>query len=438
MPDPASAPTASGAESQIGAQGVASALGDQPSLRLPSSQQTPRARPDRRPAFNTLHRLKLAPLLSKARPLQRELAILAGACTVIGSLDLLLGAAFSLNPMASLLLALAGSLAVYLAARSWMLRHLAGPTPLSAERMFDSLYRVARELEQAPDQAARHLGGLLREVFDPLEVTHTEEAVLRVKMAPDGSTLVVPVNTLASDAAGSGRDGAIVLRLARRGQRPFTREDLQLAERLIEQLRRAVAYDRAVEHGRTEERARIAQDLHDDIGARLLTLMYTAQDPDIEEYIRHTLQDLKTLTRGLAAGNHRLSHAAAEWKSDITARLAATGCDLHWSFSTDRDILLTVVQWSGLTRVLRELVSNIITHAQARQVDISAHFDGGRLTLAVSDDGIGRAPETWPHGLGLGGVRKRVKLLGGRVVWAEQPERGIRCEVQAPLSGEPG
>ena len=62
----------------------------------------------------------------------------------------------------------------------------------------------------------------------------------------------------------------------------------------------------------------------------------------------------------------------------------------------------------------------------------------GDWTLAISDDGIGRAPEAWSHGLGLGGVRKRVKLLGGRVVWAEQPERGIRCEVQAPLSGEPG
>jgi signal transduction histidine kinase len=206
----------------------------------------------------------------------------------------------------------------------------------------------------------------------------------------------------------------------------------------MEQLRRAVAYDRAVEHGRTEERTRIAQDLHDDIGARLLTLMYKAQDSEVEEYIRHTLQDLKTLTRGLAAGNHRLSHAAAEWKSDITGRLAATGCDLHWSHSADRDILLTVVQWSGLTRVLRELVNNIITHAQASQVDISVHVDRGLMTMIVSDDGIGRAPETWSHGLGLGGVRKRVKLLGGRVEWTELPGRGIRCEVRAPLSSATG
>jgi signal transduction histidine kinase len=393
--------------------------------------------------FATL--LMLAPFLSNARPAQRELAILAGACTVTCSLDLLLEAAFSLGPLASLLLALTGSLLVYRAARSWILHQLAGPGTLSAERMFDSLYRVARELEQAPEQVARHLSGLLREVFDPLEVARTGKVVSRIRVAADGSTLVVPIPVLPGEgsatsesAPGSASGGAIVLRFARRGQRLFTHEDLQLAERLIEQLRRAVAYDRAVEHGRAEERTRIAQDLHDDIGARLLTLMYKAQDPEVEEYIRHTLQDLKTLTRGLAAANHRLSHAAAEWKSDITGRLAATGCDLHWSFSADRDILLTVVQWSGLTRVLRELVNNIITHAQASQVDISVHFDRGLMTLLVSDDGIGRSPETWSHGLGLGGVRKRVKLLGGRVAWTELPGQGIRCEVRSPLSSETG
>ncbi len=393
--------------------------------------------------FATL--LLLAPFLSRSRQVLRELTMLAGVSTVASSLDLVFEAVFSLSALASLLLAMALSLVLYAAARSWILGQLAGSATLSAERMFDSLYRVARELEQSPGQAGRQIGRLLREVFDPLEIARTDQPVSRVRVAQDGSTLVVPIPLMPGAepdktagggvVAGNGA-GTLVLRYARRGRRLFTHDDLQLTERLIDQLCRAVAYDRAVEQGRTEERMRIAQDLHDDIGARLLTLMYKAPNPEMEEYIRHTLQDLKTLTRGLAAANHRLSHAAAEWKSDITQRLAATGCQLHWSFSADRDLMLTVVQWSGLTRVLRELVNNIITHAQATQVEIHAHFDRGRLSLTVSDDGIGRAPQHWSHGLGLGGVRKRVKLLGGQVQWLEVAERGIRCEVRVLLSSE--
>jgi signal transduction histidine kinase len=189
-------------------------------------------------------------------------------------------------------------------------------------------------------------------------------------------------------------------------------------------------YESAVEQGRAEERQRIAQDLHDDIGARLLTLMYRAPTPEMEEYIRHTLQDLKTLTRGLAtAQEHRLSHAAGEWKADLTQRLSAARAELIWQVQIDRDLKLNVVQWSSITRVLRELVSNALYHAHATKVQVLIVLDGPELRLTVADDGIGRAPDTWSHGLGLGGVRKRVKLLGGDVRWLENTSGGIRCEV---------
>jgi signal transduction histidine kinase len=232
--------------------------------------------------------------------------------------------------------------------------------------------------------------------------------------------------------AGSEGLQAVQLRFAQRGQRLFTQEDARLAQRVLEQLRRAVAYDEAVERGRHEERQRIAQDLHDDIGARLLTLMYQAQSKETESYIRHTLQDLKTLTRGLAATEHQLSHAAAEWKADLTQRLQAAEAQLGWSVQFDQDLRLSVVQWSALTRVLRELVTNALYHGHASRIDVNMVLQSGALALSVTDDGEGRAPEAWAHGLGLGGVRKRVKLLGGRVQWSERQPRGIGCEVQLP------
>jgi signal transduction histidine kinase len=374
--------------------------------------------------------LLLVPFLSHSQQVMREFSMLAGISTVATSLDLLFVALFSLGQFASLTLSLFLSLGAYAGARQWLLSHMVGNKLLTTERMFEHLYRIAREVEQHPEKLPELLSRMLRELFEPLELTRLDRQIGQARVFADGSTLLVPVPVIGGDEPESA--GLVLLRFARRGTRMFTQEDARLTDRIVEQLRRAVAYDRAVEQGRHEERARIAQDLHDDIGARLLTLMYKAPDPEMEDYLRHTLQDLKTLTRGLAASCHPLAHAAAEWKADATQRLAAAQCQLRWNFASDRDIVLSVVQWSALTRMLRELVNNTISHSQAAQVEIDVTYERGQLQLRVSDDGIGRAPQSWSHGLGLGGVRKRAKQLGGEVEWRENGPRGITCQVRIP------
>jgi len=287
--------------------------------------------------------------------------------------------------------------------------------------------------ELRPDASLEILGmggheskGLKKGVVVNIEATVAAKPSRAASASSDGSTLLVPV----PDLGGGGRgDESLVLRLAQRGRRLFNREDARLADRIVEQLKRAVAFDQAVERGRREERTRIAQDLHDDIGARLLTMMYQAQSPEHEDYIRHTLQDLKTLTRGLAASNHRLSDAAAEWKADLQQRLLLAHIALDWRMQFEPDVELSVVQWSALTRVLRELVSNAIAHSQATRVRVTLKLVDDALEIVICDDGIGRNPQAWAHGLGLGGVRKRVKQLGGRVQWLDAPQGGIECRV---------
>jgi signal transduction histidine kinase len=375
--------------------------------------------------------LLLVPFLSKSQQIMREFSLLAAISTVATSLDLLFVAVFSFGQFASLTLSLFLSLGVYAGARQWILNQLLGNSMLTTERMFEQLYRIAREVEAHPARTPALLSQLLRELFEPMEVLVVDKHTASTRVVADGSAIILPVPELGGEAGMDDEEGArsIVLRFAHRGRRLFTSEDARLADRIVEQLRRAVAFDKAVEQGRSEERARLAQDLHDDIGARLLTLMYKAHSPEMEEYVRHTLQDLKTLTRGLAAPNHRLSHAAAEWKADLTQRLTAAHVELGWNCTFDEDIVLSVVQWSALTRVLRELVSNIISHAQARRVDIDFSLDKDRLDLSVFDDGVGRNPRAWSHGLGLGGVRKRVKQLAGEVEWRELSPHGIGCHV---------
>ncbi|MCC7285583.1 MAG: histidine kinase [Burkholderiaceae bacterium] len=382
--------------------------------------------------------LMLVPFLSRSQHVMREFTLLAGISAVATSLDLLFVAVMPMSQFTSHTLALFLALGLYAGARQWMLNLLMGSNMLTTERMFEGLYRTAREIETSAGDHTEHFARLLGDLFEPLELGHATRSAPATRVVGDGSTMLVPLPRLPGVADDLQPRGSLVLRFARRGRSMFTREDARLTDRVLEQLVRAVAFDRAVEQGRNEERARIAQDLHDDIGARLLTLMYKAQSPEMEDYLRHTLQDLKTLTRGLAASSHLLSHTGAEWKADIAQRLDAAHCELDWSFDFDRDVNLSVVQWSALTRMLRELINNVIVHARAGRASVSARYHRGRFTLRVSDDGAGRRPETWAHGLGLGGIRKRVKLLGGEVHWRENDTRGIRCEIEVPELGERG
>jgi signal transduction histidine kinase len=316
---------------------------------------------------------------------------------------------------------------VYVLTRHWMRARLPRHEPLTMERLFQRLYRIAREVERTPETLDASLMGLMRELFDPLDITLVSGEAAHATLRDHGSVLLVPLPK--PRLSRKHMSQLLVLKHAQKGRRPFSSADASLAERIVDQLQRALHFDEAVEQGRREERLRIAQDLHDDIGARLLTLMYQAQDAEVEEYIRHTIQDLKTLTRGLAAQSHRLSEAASEWKRDISQRLDLAHCELDWAMQLDTDIVLTIVQWSALTRILRELVSNIISHALAKQVTIRLSLNADRLHLSVADNGRGSAPESWAHGLGLGGVRKRVKQLGGNVQWVELEPKGICCEV---------
>ena len=376
--------------------------------------------------------LLLLPFLARTQQLMREFALLAGVSAVATSLDLLFVAAFSLSNFASLTLALFIALGLYAGLRQWLLNQVMARERVTTERMFEHLYRITRQVQARPQSLSDQLPRLLRQMFEPLELRQLARRSSHARVVGDGASLLVPVPQVAPDATPK----VILLGFAQRGARMFTADDARLADRVVDLLARAVEFDQAVERGRSEERVRIAQDLHDDIGARLLTLMYQAPTREMEDYVRHTLKDLKTLTRGLAAANHRLSHAVAEWKADLTQRLAAADCDVGWDFTWDTDLELGIVQWSALTRMLRELVSNTIAHARARRVQIDGVLDSGTLSLTVSDDGCGREPQRWAHGLGLGGVRKRVKQLGGHVQWSEGPHGGIVCRLVVPCQAE--
>lgn len=318
--------------------------------------------------------------------------------------------------------------------RWWLSHHVFERRSLRAAQLFDGLYRAIRMAGSKPKQAQLALTSLLSTIFSPLRVESLERSSPRSMILADGACLLIPIPNLQSDASEHPIQAtSLILHGSQSGRRLFTHEDEHLADLLVEQIQRAVLFDKAIEQGRNEERIRLANDLHDDIGARLLTLMYKSATPEMEDYVRHTLKDLKTLTRGLSASNHSLSFACAEWKTDMAQRLSAVDCELQWTANWDDDHELNVVEWSAITRILRELVSNAIAHAQASIVRIELNLESDQLILRVQDNGKGKSPELWAHGLGLSGVRKRVKQLGGSVEWKSLPESGIVCLIKLTL-----
>ena len=371
--------------------------------------------------------LILMPYLARSRQLLREFALLTAVTTVASVLNLLLISVFGVDALTALTATVLSAVLGYTVTRQWLLDRSIGRETASSDQLVEKIYATLDESRTHGERSSALASALLGSVFEPRQIAVIARRQLQARVSRDGATLTVP---LQRDADPAQPEQAIEMQFAHGGQRLFTLEDARAADRIVDQFRHAVAFQRARDQGRTEERVRLAQDLHDDIGARLLTLMYKAPTPEMEDYIRHTLQDLKTLSRGLASGNHRLGDAAAEWRNDAGHRLDVVRCKLQWVNEIDEDITLTVVQWSTLTRVLRELITNTIAHANASRVVVRIALQQGDLEITVDDDGIGGAPDKWSHGLGLAGIRKRIKQLGGDVQWLASPRGGILAQVR--------
>lgn len=191
------------------------------------------------------------------------------------------------------------------------------------------------------------------------------------------------------------------------------------------------------EQATLEERERIYQDLHDDVGAKLLTLVYRAQDKSNAELARSALQDLRDVVSYTSTGASALSHAMADYRIECEQRLSDVNIKLNWTNSVNEDGLqLTQPQALNLGRVIREAVSNIIRHANATQVTVAWQAQGDHLSLSIDDDGVGVSTEKTQlsQGRGLANIKKRANVLGGDVSMIKSPLGGLSLQIKLPLS----
>ncbi|MEW5770988.1 MAG: ATP-binding protein [Pseudomonadota bacterium] len=195
---------------------------------------------------------------------------------------------------------------------------------------------------------------------------------------------------------------------------------------------RAMEMEQAV----TEERERIYRDLHDDVGAKLLSLVYRAGTPETAELARSALQDLRDVVSTTQQDKLSLSAACADWRVECEQRLSAAGIGLDWQTRGDLEsIELHPAQTLNLGRILREAVSNLIKHARAVRAEVCVEAVAGGLRLRVRDDGRGcNGGAEGGNGRGLRNMESRAARIGATFTRRDAAAGGCEIEVGLPLS----
>lgn len=183
----------------------------------------------------------------------------------------------------------------------------------------------------------------------------------------------------------------------------------------------------------TSERERIYRDLHDHLGARLLSMVHSARDPAQAEQARGALAQMRQLIAASDARGGLLSELAAEWRVETELRCEDAGLAVDWR--VDGDGLLSGRQRHALEAMMRELVSNVIRHAGATRLTVAWQATASAWQLEVCDDGGGIAP-TCPEGHGMAAVRDRARELGGQAQWQAHAPSGSCCRVLLPRSAK--
>jgi signal transduction histidine kinase len=184
-----------------------------------------------------------------------------------------------------------------------------------------------------------------------------------------------------------------------------------------------------------EERERIYRDLHDDVGAKLLSLVYRSATPEDADLARSALQDLRDVVSRAGAESFGLEEVVADWRAECEKRLAEAGIKVDWrQFGDYEAVRLTQPQTVNLGRILREAVSNAIRHSGAGWVMIDLVYGNGRLILRVSDDGVGcDGSGTKKTGRGFRNMEMRASQLGAALTRASAPPSGCMVMVEMPL-----
>lgn len=349
--------------------------------------------------------------------------LLGGVLVVIFDLGLIHVLSLNMNISFALALAIAGW--IYFPLRQWLLRRSGYTRDGRLSTLIPDLLEIAATPLPAAELRDRWYQ-LLDRAYSPQSLDQGNHAAREAKIADDGLRLVVP---------GLGENAALILGYADGGKRLFLNTDAQLAQALWELLSQVLFRQEAYIRGANEERERIAKDLHDDIGAKLLTLIHRSKSAQFTELLRVVMQDLRSLAASLDRQQAPLADALGDWRAEIENRCEAAAVTLEWNDSLpDSTLIVGSRQRLSLERVLREAVTNALKHAQPGRIGVSVAQEDGDLLLLVQDDGETSSTISPSAGRGLRNMVSRMAEAGGTVAFNPAVPHGSAVEIRLPFS----
>lgn len=230
--------------------------------------------------------------------------------------------------------------------------------------------------------------------------------------------------------------------------RYITRRRLQRRLALLEQ-----------QHAVEKERARIARDMHDELGAKLTRISFqgamarqsAANPPETDQHIskmsetaRELVLSLDQIVWAVDPENDSLE-SLANYICRYASEFFESG-PIYCKFSIPRELppfhLSTEVRHNVFLAV-KEALNNALKHSGATRVLLTIFADADKFTISIADDGRGAEIEGEPGrnkrmGHGLGNMRERLASIGGKFEFTSRPENGTEVSFVVPLSAESG
>jgi signal transduction histidine kinase len=199
------------------------------------------------------------------------------------------------------------------------------------------------------------------------------------------------------------------------------------------------------------ERARIARDLHDDIGQRLALLAVALEQvkglPQLDSSsgalgcLEALQQQAAEIIIDVQALSHEL-HPPRLLHLGVVAAMRGFCGELSAKKNVEIDFRHDNVPRSVppdvalcLFRVLQEALQNALRHSRVRHFDVQLRGTGDAVHLTVRDEGVGFDVDAASRGPGLGltSMKERLKLVGGELLIEPQPARGTTVLARAPI-----